>query len=238
MRIVVIANCYIPTLLSFKDIMILEKVRPDKLIILGDFLDFPRRVTYQFIDSLKKDCYKFINRIVRAGCREIIYIAGDRDNIVLEWRDVMDIFSTRSHIVKICTYHVESVGRRKIVMSHGHVQLNVALPESLSPDLSDNKILIEAARRARRKEEIAGLRRILPKDAWWFIGHTNLLYIDEEYRIVHVGHLSERSKIGGCGPLGSIITPTDSRGFVIIENGKIVLMRFPDLQVLTVHDLS
>jgi len=232
MRIVIIANCYIPTLLSFKDLLVLEKLAPDKLIILGDFLDFPRRVTYQFIDSLKKDCYKFINRIVRSGCREIIYVAGDRDNIVLEWRDVLEMFSTRTHIVKICSYHVESVRGLKIVMSHGHVQLNIALPESLSPELSDNKILIEAARRARKKEEVAGLRGILPRDAWWFIGHTNLLYVDREHRIVHVGHLSERSKIGGCGPIGSILMPSDSRGLVVLENSKIRLLRFPSLEII------
>ncbi len=227
------ANCYIPTLLSFRDIILLEKLNPDKLIILGDFLDFPRRVTYQFIDSLKKDCYKFINRIVRSGCREIVYVVGDRDNIALEWKDVREMFSTRTHMVKICSFHVESIGGIKIVMSHGHVQLNIALPEALSPDLADNKILIEAARRARRKEEIAGLRGILPRDSWWFIGHTNLLYVDKEHKIVHVGHLSERSKIGGCGPIGSIISPSDSRGFVIIDDKVIKLVKFPDLKIVS-----
>ncbi|NPA23885.1 MAG: hypothetical protein GXO23_06300 [Crenarchaeota archaeon] len=238
MRIAVIANCYIPTLLTFRDLTVLEKLKPDKLVILGDLIDFPRRVTYQFIDSLKRDCYKFLNRIVRAGCREIIYVVGDRDSIVLEWKDVMDLFSTRSHMLKICTYHVESIKGLKIVMSHGHVQLNIALPESLSPELSDNKILIEAARRARRKEEVAGLRSILPKDAWWFIGHTNLLHVDKEFRIVHVGHLSERSKIGGCGPIGSIVCPSESRGLVVLEDGRIVLVSFPELKVMSEHELA
>ncbi|NPA69931.1 MAG: hypothetical protein GXO26_03915 [Crenarchaeota archaeon] len=237
MRIVIIANCYIPTLLSFKDLTILEKLCPDKLVILGDFLDFPRRVTYQFIDSLKKDCYKFINRIVRSGCREIIYVAGDRDSIILEWRDVLDMFSTRTHMLKICSFHVESIRGIKIVMSHGHVQLNIALPEALSPDISDNKILIEAARRARRKEEIAGLRGILPRDSWWFIAHTNLLYVDKEYKIVHVGHLSERSKISGCGPIGSIISPSDSRGLVIIDDCTIKLVKFPELKIVSEYPL-
>jgi len=232
--ILIISNCYIPTGISFLELLrILENFKFSKLVILGDFIDFPRRPTRQFIDSLEKDSHKFFNRILRLGCREIVYVVGDRDGVLLEWSEAYSrLFSTRRHMVKLCAYHVESIHGRKLVFSHGHVQINIAIPESLNPEYSDEQVLIEAARRARRKEEIAGLRSILPRDAWWFIGHTNLLYIDEKYRIVHVGYLAEKAKIGGCGPISEIIKPSEeSRGVVMIDNDYIHIIKLENFEI-------
>ncbi len=224
----VLSNCYIPTGLSFRELSsILEKVNFEKLIILGDFIDFPKRVSNQFIDSIEKKFHKFLNRIVRRGCKEIIYVVGDRDSIMLESISIFRrLFSTRVHITKVCSYHVESIHSKKIVFSHGHSQINIAISEALSPELSDKEILIEAARKARVKEELAGLRGILPKDAWWFIGHTNLLYIDSKGKIVHVGYLAKEPRIRGCGPLGDIVKPSrESRGFALVEECTVKLYR-------------
>jgi hypothetical protein len=238
-NIVVLANCYFPEGIDIQD---LENVlnyagEVDKLIILGDFLDFPKNVTDDFILKLEKPLHKLFNRIVRYGCRDIIYVVGDRDRILQEAgpRLVSRLFSTRAHIVRVCTYHVMNIGGTQAVFSHGHNQINIAIMEELSPEKTDEKVLIDAARRARRKEEVAGLRGALPRESWWFVGHTTLLYIDKEYRIVHVGYLSKFHKISGCGPYTSgMYVPETHRGFVLInlEKKTIELVHYPDFRIV------
>ncbi len=244
-RVVVLANCYFPEGLDIKDI---ENVmnyagEADKLIILGDFLDFLRNVTDDFILRIEKPLHKLLNRIVRYGCREIIYVIGDRDRVLQEAgpRLLSRLFSTRVHLVKICTYHVMNIGGVQAVFSHGHNQINIAILEELSPEKTDERILIDAARKARRKEEVAGLRGTLPKESWWFVGHTTLLHIDKEYKIVHVGYLSKFHKISGCGPYTSgMYVPETHRGFVIVDpdSGVVKLVHYPSLKVIDQIKLS
>ena len=238
MRVLVLANCNYPTLTGNEDLeqVILNIGEVDKIILLGDFLDIPRRNIDRFLSSIEKSFHKLINRILRTGCREIVYVVGDVDQQVLNihTKVLYKLFGTRYHLVKICDFHIINVKGKMCVFSHGHTQINIAIMEELG-DKSDEEILIAAARRARRKEQIAGLRGRLPDSAIWFIGHTNLLYVDREYKIVHCGYMSIESKIRGCGPITRSMYISDkNRGFVLIEcdKGLLKLISYPSFKVI------
>ncbi len=243
MRILVFANCNFPTLTNIEDVeRVLATIsRIDKLIILGDFLDLPRRNIDKFLTDIEKIMHKLINRIFRFVHGDIVYIVGDIDQPLLTMHSkvLYKLFSSRYHLVKICSYHVMNIRGKMCVFSHGHTQINIAIIEELG-NKSDEEILIAAARRARHKEKVAGLRGTLPDDALWFIGHTNLLYIDREYKIVHCGHLSTESKIRGCGPITRGMYISDkNRGFVVVDsnNGQIALYRYPSFDILDTYNL-
>ncbi len=238
MKVLVLANCNYPTLTSMEDLerILYEVEEIDKLILLGDFLDVPRKDINMFMLSIEKDLHKIFNKFSKAGCREIVYIVGDIDQpvMMLHTKILHRVFGSRCHISRICEYHVMNIRGNMCVFSHGHTQINIAIVEEFGPRPEED-ILIAAARRARRKEKIAGLRGILSENVLWFIGHTNLLYIDKEYKIVHCGHVSCESKIRGCGPITrSMYIPEKNRGFVLIDTdaGTVSLIAYPSFKVV------
>ncbi|RLE57437.1 MAG: hypothetical protein DRJ40_03785 [Thermoprotei archaeon] len=204
---------------------LLERERCTTLVILGDFLARFHREDRARISEVASVLGRVIRYGRRVGTSKVIYIVGARDDGVLLYRrKIIDELGGKAISIEIVPIKVISIENIVLVFEHGHRQFNVIFNEYYRKYSTTFEAIVNATRKARDLEEREGRLR---KGAWWIIGHTQILHVDPEYRIIHSGLLAEDINYEGAGLRGSIIDvePNEHRGYIVIKGTEVTLKK-------------
>ncbi len=198
----------------------------DVLVLLGDLHARCGELEPRCVEELCDALHKILRACSREGIGKVVYTPGGRDSVaVRKWKVILSRAGPKAHLLTITQYAHFRVCNRHVVASHGHTQLNLVLKYYIDRCRDIKEAIIKAARDAKRMES---RNSRVPMDALWFIGHTQILYFDRDFGIVHCGSLADDMNFEGAGLgrdqsvwLQYYIKDEERLGYVVLEDCSI-----------------